>query len=99
MVKVMDLEFFVHGVPNGQKIWGKKDDSLYFQSLYDNFDSVDKFLIELRTVNDKNYCYYSYLRYGNIVDYDNRPGAYFGLTIRLDVYSLDVIRLYQILDL
>ena len=29
MVKVMDLEFFVHGVPNGQKIWGKKDDSLY----------------------------------------------------------------------
>lgn len=95
----MDLEFFVHGVPNGQKIWGKKDDSLYFQSLYDNFDSVDKFLIELRTVNDKNYCYYSYLRYGNIVDYDNRPGAYFGLTIRLDVYSLDVIRLYQILDL
>lgn len=95
----MDLEFFVHGVPNGQKVWGKKDDPSYFQSLYNNFDSVDKFLIELRTVNDKNYCYYSYLRYGNIVDYDNRPGAYFGLTIRLDVYSLDVIRLYQILDL
>ena len=20
----MDLEFFVHGVPNGQKVWGKK---------------------------------------------------------------------------
>ena len=95
----MDLEFFVHGVPNGQKIWGRKDDSLYFQSLYNNSDSVNKFLIELRTVNDKNYCYYSYLKYGNIVDYDNRPGAYFGLTIRLDVYSLDVIRLYQILDL
>ena len=95
----MDLEFFMHGVPKkGQEWWGKEDEIQYLESFYARSEKENGFLIELRRVGDKNYCYYSYLKYEDIVSSENRSGSYLGITVRFDVYCLDVIRLYRIFE-
>ena len=95
----MDLEFFMHGVPKkGQEWWGKDDDISYLQSFYARSEKEDGFLIELRRIDNKNYCYYSFLKYKDIVSYENRSGSYFGITVRFDAYCLDVVRLYRIFE-
>ena len=61
----MDLELFIHGVPNGQKINGVSEDYTYFTTFYNTskkeFQGTPKFLIEIRNLNGINYCYYSFL--------------------------------------
>ncbi len=95
----MDLELFVHGVPKGQKIWGKAENDLaYIQNFYTQNNDETKFLVEIRQNKDKAYCYYSYLKYNNVVASDGRAGSYFGMTLRFDVYCADVIAIYNILD-
>ena len=95
----MDLEFFMHGVPKkGQEWWGKDDDISYLQSFYSRSEKEDGFLIELRRIDNKNYCYYSFLKYKDIVSYENRSGSYFGITVRFDAYCLDIVRLYRIFE-
>lgn len=46
----MDIEIFVHGVPNGQSFWGKEEDRNYFGNFYgqSNSDAV-KYLIQTRS--------------------------------------------------
>ena len=60
----MDFEFYVHGVPKGQKMWGFcQEDLSYIQGFYNNTESEDvsvKFLVEVREVKGTRYCYYSY---------------------------------------
>lgn len=97
MATVNDIMVFVHGVPKGQDYWEseKTDDKSYIGNFYTNKDKTFKFVAEVR----KGYCYYHYLCYNsNIVDYDNRPGAYFGLTVRLDAYCRDWQTIYHIMD-
>lgn len=95
----MDLEIFIHGVPNGHKIAGKKDDLLYLQSFYGRTENEDtQFLVEIRNVNGKKYVYYSYLKYNNIIAYDNRGGSYFGISLRFDAYCSDIVNMYRIMD-
>lgn len=96
----MDLELFVHGVPKGQKIWGKAEDDLaYIQNFYTQNNEETKFLVEVRNTKDTTYCYYSYLKYNNVVASDGRAGSYFGMTLRFDVYCTDVVTIYNILDI
>lgn len=95
----MDIEIFVHGVPNGQSFWGKEEDRNYFGNFYgqSNSDAV-KYLIQTRSSNGKTYCYYNYLVYQNVIGSDGREGSYFGLSIRFDAYCKDFIGIYKILD-
>lgn len=95
----MDLEIFVHGVPNGQSFWGKEEDRNYFGNFYgqNNSDAV-KYLIQTRSSNGKTYCYYNYLVYQKVIGSDGREGSYFGLSIRFDAYCKDFIGIYKILD-
>lgn len=95
----MDIEIFVHGVPNGQSFWGKEEDRNYFGNFYgqSNSDAV-KYLIQTRSSNGKTYCYYNYLVYQNVIGSDGREGSYFGLSIRFDAYCKDFIDIYKILD-
>ena len=95
----MDIEIFVHGVPNGQSFWGKEEDRNYFGNFYgqNNSDAV-KYLIQTRSSNGKTYCYYNYLVYQNVIGSDGREGSYFGLTVRFDAYCKDFIGIYKILD-
>lgn len=95
----MDLEIFIHGVPDGQKIYGKKDDLPYLQSFYGRSDNEEtKFLIEFRNLNGRNYCYYSYLKSRNIIAFNGRPGSYFGVSIRIDTYCTDFVNMYRLMD-
>ena len=95
----MDIEIFVHGVPNGQSFWGKEEDRNYFGNFYDqsNSDAV-KYLIQTRSSNGKTYFYYNYLVYQNVIGSDGRVGSYFGLSIRFDAYCKDFMGIYKILD-
>ena len=101
----MEVELFVHGVPNGQAIWGKEEDRNYFGGFYDNSSDEVKFLVQARAPRGKPYCYYNYLVYRsadspspNVIAYDGRSGSYFGITLRLDAYCKDVMGMYRILD-
>lgn len=95
----MDIEIFVHGVPNGQSFWGKEDDRNYFGNFYAQSNSdVVKFLIQTRSSNGKTYCYYNYIVCKDVVGNDGREGSYFGLSIRSDVYLKDFLGIYKILD-
>lgn len=97
----MDLELFIHGVPNGQKINGVSGDNTYFTTFYNpskkEFKGTPKFLIEIRNLNGINYCYYSFLNYNDVSDYDSRSGSYIGLTIRTDEYCNDPYRVLGLL--
>lgn len=95
----MDIEIFVHGVPNGQSFWGKEEDRNYFGNFYgqNNSDAV-KYLIQTRSSNGKTYCYYNYLVYQKVIGSDGREGSYFGLSIRFDAYCKDFAGIYKILD-
>lgn len=46
----MDLELFIHGVPNGHKINGVSGDNTYFTTFYNpskkEFQGAPKFLID-----------------------------------------------------
>lgn len=101
----MDVELFVHGVPNGVGFWGKEEDRNYFSGFYDHSADEVKFLIQTRVLKGKTYCYYNYLVYKtvgslapNIVACDGRDGSYFGITLRLDAYCKDYDNMYRILD-
>ena len=95
----MDIEIFVHGVPNGQSFWGKEEDRNYFGNFYgQSCSDVVKYLIQTRSSNGKTYCYYNYLIYKNVIGSDGREGSYFGLSIRFDAYCKDFIGIYKILD-
>lgn len=95
----MDIEIFVHGVPNGQSFLGKEEDRNYFGNFYGQSSSdAVKYLIQTRSSNGQTYCYYNYLIYHNVVGSDGREGSYFGLSIRFDAYCKDFIGIYKILD-
>lgn len=95
----MDIEIFVHGVPNGQSFWGQEEDRNYFGNFYgqSNSDKM-KYLIQTRSSNGKIYCYYNYLIYQNVIGNDGREGSYFGLSVRFDAYCKDFMEIYKILD-
>lgn len=95
----MNIEVFVHGVPNGQSFWGKAEDLNYIGNFYDQSSSdTVRFLIQTRSIGNNIYCYYQYLVYNNVISYDGRKGSYFGLSVRLDRYCKDFWGVYKVLD-
>lgn len=95
----MEVQFFVYGVPHGESIWGRVNDANYFSTFYTSCSDKQKYLIQVRQADGKNYCYYNYLVYHNIIGYDGRAGAYIGLTIRVEeTYCKDFFGIYRILD-
>lgn len=102
----MDVELFVHGVPNGEAFWGKDETCRnYMGQFYVKCTDEVRFLIQTCELKGKRYCFYNYLVYKsanaqepNVVGYDGRDGSYFGLTLRLDAYCKDVTKIYRILD-
>lgn len=95
----MTVDLILHGVPNGQDIWGAIDDRHYFSTFYRQQNEREYLSIEARKVNGKAYCYYNYLRYNNIVAFDERAGAYLGITLRIDAYYKDILNMYQICEI
>lgn len=96
----MEVEIFVHGTPHGESFWGQEEDRGFFGNFYTQTCSDElKYLIQTRQSKGKSYCYYSYLLYKNVKESGSRAGSYFGLTIRMDAYCKDFMRVYKILDM
>lgn len=95
----MNVEVFIHGVPNGESFWGNEEDRNFFGTFYvQGSNDAVKFLIQTRSSNGTTYCYYSYLVYKNVLGNEGREGSYFGLTIRFDAYCKDFLSIYKVLD-
>ncbi len=96
----LNLNLFVHGVPNGQKIWGpQEDDRIFIESFYGRRANVEvQLLIDIIQAGGNINSYYTYYRKGNILDKDNRTGSYFALTVRSNEYYTDIFNMYNILD-
>ena len=94
----MTTSFYIHGVPNGQQIWGDEQDRRYIESFYTQFfKEEERLILELRPA--KNRCYYTYLRAKekNIFDANNREGSYFGMTISfVGVFCTDTGSLFDL---
>lgn len=95
----MDVEIYLHGVPDGQDYFGIKEEQTNAGLFYDNSTESVKLVVETKKNGDKEYTYYTYLRYKGIVGSGGRPGSYFGITLRLDMYYQDVIHIYTLLEI
>ena len=94
----MTVDLILHGVPNGQDVWGVSNDSHYFSTFYIQKNEKEYMSIETRKVDDKAYCYYNYLRYSGVTANDNRAGSYLGITLRIDAYYKDIVNMYYICE-
>lgn len=96
----MKVGFYIHGVPNGQRIWGNGGDDQVINQFYGAAsEEQTKFLAEVRKSGGQNFCYYSILKYNNVSAESGRAGSYFGLTIKMDMVCTKVKTMFQILDL
>ena len=95
----MDVELLIHGVPDGQKFFGIKEEQTNMGLFYDNSIESVKFVIETKKQGNTAYTYYSYLRYKGLIEAGGRTGGYFGMTLRIDKYYQDAIHIYNLLDI
>lgn len=94
----MDVEVFIYGTPTGNCFYGKADEKIYFDTFY-NGDKANYLSVKIRRAGDgKVYCYYNYLVYQNVIGKQGRPGSFFGITLRLDAYCMDIQNIYTMLD-
>lgn len=96
----MDLKIYIHGIPYGFKYNGSKEDyDVFFQRYYKKLRNINEMRIEVIPMGKETYYYYSYILGKNIFDRQNdRPGSYFGITVRLDHYYKRAVNLYYLLD-
>ncbi len=96
----MKLSFFIHGVPNGNDIWGEGDGRSYVQNFYNGQASPEQSKLCVEVLKNKNISYYTYLRERNIVSAEGRAGSYFGITIGFqNEFCLDFENLFKLFDL
>ena len=96
----MQFSYYLHGTPYGFKYVGNPDEEAqFFKRYYNGKRDIDEFRIETRQVNGKSYVYYTYILGANVYDGQNmRPGAYMGITIRLDQYYVRARNFYLLID-
>lgn len=95
----MTVDLILHGVPNGQDIWGVSDDTHYISTFYVQKDEREYLSIEARKVAGKPYCYYNFLKYNGVTASDERAGSYIGVTLRFDAYYKDVLNVYHLCEI
>ena len=96
-----NIRLFVHGVPNGQDIWGSLgEDEKYIKAFYGRKSNVpSQMILEVMRFGGELYAYYTYFYYhSNIQDSANRPGGYFALTLRINYYYADIQNVYNLLE-
>lgn len=100
----MNFEVLVHGVPYGKDYWGPDSDRSYAEKFYDTSENGLQYVVETREVDGKNYCYYTIVRYGNVLSFEkpndngSRGGSYVAVTYRFDMFYTDAKRVFQILE-
>lgn len=96
----MNLSFFIHGVPNGNDIWGEGDGRSYVQNFYSGQSSQEQSKLFVEVLKNKNVTYYTYLREHNVVSAEGRSGSYFGMTIGFqNEFCIDIENLCKLFEL
>lgn len=96
-----DFKLFVHGVPDGQDIWGGSGaDSKYLELFYGRRSSVaSQLILEVMQLEGKTNAYYTYYYNNGKVQANNgRSGSYFALTLRINYYYSDIRNIYNLLE-
>ena len=109
----MNVDILFYGIPYGEDFYavGSKptdeNDKIYCGKFYANIKEQPpvKFVVEIRKTAGKIYCYYNYLVYrnpnapkGEVLDNANRPGSYFGITLKIEGYLfLEIREMYDML--
>lgn len=98
-----DIKLYVHGVPEGQKMWGIENvdaDYNYIKAFYGRHQTEVPVLmfVEVRQFDSMSYCYYTYMCTDKVYDYNGRSGSYFALTLRINYFYADVQNIYNVLD-
>lgn len=96
-----NIKLFVHGVPNGQDIWGTLGaDAKYIEAFYGRKSNVaSQMILEVMRFGGETNAYYTYFYYNDkIQDKQNRTGGYFALTLRINYYYADVQNIYNLLE-
>lgn len=98
----MKYTFSIHGVPYGSQSWGDISDSEYLKSFYNSVSASNvptQMIVDIRYSGNTICSYYHYLILSNVVDYESRPGSYFGMTICFEgVFCSDFVELYKLFD-
>jgi hypothetical protein len=94
----MKANFYIHGVPKGQDVWGSEQDRDYIKSFYSaSYAESVRFVVEI--IPAKKRAFYTYLRAKNVFGSENREGSYLGMTISLEgVYCTDNESLFALFD-
>lgn len=96
----MTVDIYIHGVPNGQRIWSNGGNDQVINQFYGAGNKEQtKFLAEVRKSGGHDYCYYSILKYKNITAENGRAGSYFGLTLKMNMVCTKVKSIFQILEM
>lgn len=95
----LEIKTFVHGASKGHKMWPEDPaEKSYTVTFYSTtWTTKGSMLVEVRTCNDIPYCYYSYIRGGEVHGADDRPGSYFAITLRLNTCYTDLQNMYHLL--
>lgn len=96
-----NIKLFVHGVPNGQDIWGNPSaEAKYIEAFYGRKSNVSsQMILEVMQFGGETNAYYTYFYYNDkIQDKQNRTGGYFALTLRINYYYADVQNIYNLLE-
>lgn len=98
----MNIELIFHGVPEGHDCYSTVEDKEYVKKFYNSSGEGCYMRIEIRNIGSNRYVYYNYLVYSSekqkVSSNSKRPGSYFGMSLRMDAYCDDFVRLYNILD-
>ena len=94
----MNYNFYVHGVPYGQDIWGDGNDREVVKSYY-NGDQNEQVRFVIDILPSKGKVFYSYLIAHNVFDNGSRPGSYFAMTLAVEGhFCKDTSNLYDLFD-
>lgn len=95
-----EIKLYAHGVPKGQSTWGVESfDGNYIETFYGRKSNVStQMFVEVKQFGSSTYCYYTYLRTGNVCDNSGRSGSFFALTLRINYYYADIQNIYNLLD-
>ena len=96
-----NIKLFVHGVPNGQDIWGNPgEDAKYIEAFYGRKSNVpSQMFLEVMQFGGETNAYYTYFYFHDkIQDSTNRTGGYFALTLRINYYYADIQNIYNLLE-
>lgn len=94
------IKLFVHGVPNGQDIWGDPgSDAKYIEAFYGRQTNVaSQMLLEIMQFGGETNAYYTYYYNSKLQEKGGRAGGYFALTLRINYYYADIQNIYNLLE-